>query len=171
MEKLKDKNSIVYNNITDTLDEYKDEINLFIEKLGSEKKYFDITTERIMKSVIVSIATDNNKIFGISGIERKYGVLRNYIILLKEYHRGRFGTQLYLHMLEEAKTKCNIIMSVVKENNIVALKAAESQDFRKSGKRGNLYYLWKPLNTKGVFIFYLIKILFPLVKIVDIFRR
>ena len=171
MKKSRDKNSIVYNNITDKLDEYNDEIDLFIEKLGHEKKYFDITTKRIMQSVIVFLAIYNNETIGIAGIERKYGMLRNYVTIIKEYQKGGLGPRFTLHMLEEAKKTCNIILAIVEENNYGALKGGAAIGFKKVGQRENLCYILKPLNKKGVFLFFLIKLLFPAVKLVDIFRR
>ena len=90
----------------------------------------------------------------------------------KDYQGSGFGTRFKSNLLSEAKEKkYNIIMAVLDENNIKSLRHNFATGYRIGGKRGNLFYMWNPLNTKGLFLYYLIKTLFPIMKVVDLVRR
>ena len=125
-----------------------------------------------MKSELVLVAMDSKEIIGIAGLERKYLIPRTYIILKREYQGKGLGTRFKLKLLAEARKKHNIITAVVEEKNLRSIKANLKAGAKIAGKRENLCYLfWIPRNIKGLFLYYSIKIVFPILKTVDIFRR
>ena len=159
-------------NITDNLSGYRNGIDIFLNQLDSEKELFQVTTARVMKSELVLVAMHSNEIIGIAGLERKHGFGRDYIVVRKDYQGKGFGKRFFLKLVAEAKeNKYNIIMAVIDEVNIGALKLDRAAGYRRVGKRGNLFYSFKPLNIKGLFLYYLIKVTFPILKVVDVFRR
>jgi len=72
-------------NITGNLNEYNGQIDYFLNRLDSEKEFFDLTTVRVTRSELVIGAIDNDQLVGISGLERKFGITRSYSILAKNY--------------------------------------------------------------------------------------
>jgi len=78
-------------NITNKLSEYSDQIDSFVRQLDSEKEFFDMTTERVMRSELVLVAIDNDQVVGISGLERKFEITRSYSILGKNYQGTGLG--------------------------------------------------------------------------------
>lgn len=157
-------------NITNKLNQHKDAINYFLVKLNSETEYFNLRLERILKSEVVIVAKDNNEIIGIGGLEKKYRIIRNYLLIKKEYQGRSLGKHFVDELLIAAKNNYNLIMAIIDEENIISLKLHRISGYKIAGKRDNLYYAFNPLNTKGLLFYYLIKIMFPALKIVDIFK-
>lgn len=160
-----------FKNITNHLSEHYNHIDLFVRELDSEKQFFDLTTARIMRCEIVIIALGDNKIIGIAAVERKYGIARSLMMVKKDFQGKGFGKQFMVALLGEAKNTHNMIMAIVDDKNIMSMRMHLAKGYRIVGKRGKLCYIMNPLNKKGLFLYYLIKILFPIMKAVDLVRR
>ena len=164
--------NIVFVNITNNKFEYKEKVKKFLENLDSERKFFNLDLNRILNLEFIIIAMDGQELIGIAGLERKFSLVRS-IMMISRKHQGKgLGTKFMVRLLDDARNNgYSIIMGVVEEKNIGALKMDYSTGYRFCGKRENLCYIFNPLNTKGMIYFRLIKLLFPLVRIVDYVRR
>lgn len=156
--------------LNDNVEKYKEQLSDFLNKLNSEKKYFEPTLERFIKSEIV-IALMNDEIYGIAGLEKKYSIYRNYLMLNKSCHGKGYGKSLLLRLLSESKKKSNILMALINNKNVISLKLHQSLNYKAIGNRGSLIYLLKPLNRKGWFLFYIIKMFFLFFRLGDVIRR
>jgi RimJ/RimL family protein N-acetyltransferase len=167
-----ERNNIKYINVTNEIKNMESELGDFLDHLDGERKYFNLTLNRLLRCELLLIADYQESIIGVAGLEKKYGVTRSFIILKSEYHGKGIGRDFAKFRSQEAKNlNYNIIMSAIDENNKASLKMNFAIGYKKGGKRGNLIYIFKPLNKKGFAIYYFIKFLFPFFKVVDKIRR
>jgi hypothetical protein len=158
-------------NITGDVNRYRDLIDTFLHGLDREKTFFNLTTERVIKSHRVMIALERNRIIGISGLERKYGFLRSYVMLGRK-HQGRgLAKLLYTHKIQKTGRKPSIVMGIIDEKNYRAIRLNVKLGYRFCGKRGKLLYFFRPLNPGGTVVFNMMKIIFPAIRLMDSFRR
>ena len=160
-----------YLNITDQLSEYEKNIRHFVSLLDSEKEFFRITQERILKSIQVIIARKGSEICGIAGLERKYFFSVAYIVVKQKYQGTIIGARLIIKNVEESKKIKNIICSVVEEKNLKSITFTRKFGPQYIGKRGKLCYFALPFNWKGNVLFYIIKVLFLLRKLLALIKR
>jgi L-amino acid N-acyltransferase YncA len=159
-------------NITMQKNMYKSHIENFLDSLDDEKKYFKLDRERFSKFELTLAAFDNdNKIIGLAGLECKLGFVRTLISICKECQGEGLGKKLLLQLIIEAKKKYNIILAVTEEENYRAENLHYSIGFKKVGKKENLVYSFKPLNFKGLLVYYFFRMVFPIIKILDWIRR
>jgi GNAT superfamily N-acetyltransferase len=158
-------------NITDNLPTYRQQIESFLGKLNSEKAYFNLTIERVMNWELVMVEMLNDEITAIAGLERKLGIVRNNLVIKKEFHGKGLGKSLLRELLSESKMKHNLVWGVISEKNIVAIKNDLATGHKIVGNRQGMCYLIAPLNWKGKLLYYLIRALFPTTKLLDIIRR
>ena len=164
--------SITFVGITEDLNKYGNELDDFLGKLDIEKEIFNLNKERVMKSELLVAAFDGDEIIGLAGLERKYGFARDYILVRKDYQGKGLGKRFFLKLVAEAKeNKYNIIMAIIDGVNIGALKLDRAAGYRRVGKRENLFYSFKPLSARGFSLYYLIRLTFPILNVVDVFRR
>jgi ribosomal protein S18 acetylase RimI-like enzyme len=157
-------------NITKQKNKYKYLIENFLDSLDEEKKYFKLDRKRYNNFELTVVAIDNDRIAGLSALERKMIFVRSIITIHKEYQGESLGKRLYSQLIDEAKKTHNIILGITEENNYRASYLHYSIGFKKIGVKENLIYFSKPLNLKGFFIFHLIKKFFPVIKVLDRFR-
>ena len=160
-----------YLNITDQLSEYEKDIRYFVSLLDSEKEFFRITPERILKSIQVIIARKGSEICGIAGLERKYFYSLTYVMVKEKYQGKTIGARLTIKNIEESKKIKNIICSVVGEKNIRSIAFTRKFGPQFIGKKDKLLYFALPFNWKGKVLFYIIKVLFLLKKLLDLIKR
>ena len=159
-------------NITDSLSQYRYPIESFISKLEGEKRYYNLTTERVMNWDLVMVEMAKDEIVAIAGLERKLGLIRSGIMLRKELHRKGFGKRFLFEVHEEAKNQgYHVIWGLVSEGNAAAVQLATSLGYKFLGKRQNMDNVIAPLDSTGRIIYYLARALFPLVKVIDKVRR
>ncbi len=157
-----------YKKLTTITREDEQQLYDFLLHLDSEKKFFNLTMARIINLELLLVILEDNKIIGVSGFERKHLIPRGIIMIRKEYHNKGLGKQFMTKLLNEAKTDSyGFIMAVIEEMNTDAFKLHFSTGYCRCGKRGNLHYLVKPLNTQGAMVFNIFKILFPLLNFFD----
>ena len=158
-------------NITDALMNNKERINNFLSQLDSERRYFDITIERIMSWKLVMIEEADNKINAIVALEKKFGMTRSAIILKRELQGKGLGKILLEQLIDEARKKHHIVWAIISEKNMASIKLHLAKDFRFIGNRQNLFYLAAPLDFVGHILFHSFAKLFPLTKIFDKIRH
>jgi len=158
-------------NITHIAYDYREHIDQFLKTLGSEKAHFNPSTERVLDSEVVLIAVLDNRIIGLGGIELKYNIPRSIIILDKTSQGKGLGKKLMTEILKEGRNNHNIMVGVIEEGNNAALRLDLSVGYKMCWTRNNLHYLFYLYNIKGLIIFYMIKALFPLIKVIDYVRR
>lgn len=159
-------------NITKEKNRYKELINYFIESLHEEKQYFKLDKKRFAEFKLTIAAFSDGKIVGLAGFERKVVFLRSLIMVKKEYQGIGLGKYLYQKLMDEArKEHYSIILGATSENNYKAQKLHYSVGYKYAGKKDNLIYFINPLNLKGQIIYYLIRIVFPVLRMVEYFRR
>lgn len=156
-------------NITKNASDYADELKNLVEKLDDEKQFFNLKYDRIENLKLVAIArNENGEIIGVAGIEKKLCISRSIMMILGKYHGKGIGKAFMLFLLNEAKLyKYHLIMGVVDENNIGALKMDYSTGYRYCGKRGKLVYIFNPLSKFGKVLFFIIKTGFPIINCID----
>ena len=150
---------------------YKQRIEDFLEKLGSEKGYFNLTVDRVMNWKLVMLEKLNDEIIAIAGLERKLGTLRNNVIIKKELHGKGLGKSIINELLNESKLQHNIVWAVISEENLAAIKIHLATGHKMVGNRQNMCYLVAPLHWKGKALYYVIRALFPATKLLDMIRR
>lgn len=164
--------NVCLKDISDNVAAYRSQIELLLDRLDTEKEFFRLTIERVMKCELVLIATENDQVIGVGALERKYGVSRSLIIVDKRYHGKGLGRSCIRELLSIAKAhRYSLIMAVVEELNTRALKFHLAAGYRFVGKRENLYYIFYPLSLKGILYFHISRFLFPLTAVVDYIRR
>jgi RimJ/RimL family protein N-acetyltransferase len=157
--------------ITSDFSQYKKQIEDFLSTLQSEKKYFNLTIDRLMKCEFVIIEQVNNKIIAVAGLEKKFGIIRDVIMIKAEYQRHGLGTKILYALIYQTKERHALLMALIKDHNIASLRLHMKAGYKKIGRRQNLDYLVRPINCKGNFLYYLLKTSFPLFKVADIIRH
>ena len=125
-----------------------------------------------MHSVLVVLALHNEEIIGITGYEKKWGIIRTYVVVKNEYQGMRIAENLFKERMRLTfGLKCNLIMAVVEKGNIKSVNNCISRGYRLGGERwGKLKYFFLVLNFKGYLEYLMIKSLYPLLKLIDSFR-
>lgn len=142
----------------------------FIELLNDEKKYFNITLERVLNLELSFLVFKNEQLIGIAGIERKYWIPRCVIMLSKASHGKGVGSHIYGQLIEYSREKNEFLMAVVDKNNLNAIKLHEKFEFLPVGDRENLRYFIKPYRYYGYIFYVLCKIVIPFLGIMEEFR-
>lgn len=159
---------VVFKNISDNLNAYTDMIDAFVKSLDSEKEFFhSICKKMIMESPLVIAAIDKNEIVGVTGVERKYFLHKGYALVKKKYQGKGFGLRFFSVMLHEAKKECDLVLGVVKPNNIRGIKLNYDAGYKIIGRRDNHEYMAVSFNAKGRLLFNAIKIILPLLNVMD----
>lgn len=164
-------NKLQFKNISENLDQYEGQIELLLNSLTSEKEFF-ITFDKkvIMRADLVIAAFDGQTMIGITGFEKKYFLHKSFSMVRKDYQKLGVGAFLFLRRIEEARKRYDIILNMVNPQNTLSIQMTETQGGKYLGKRYDHVYLMLPLNKKGFFIFYLLKIGFPILILWDIFE-
>ena len=158
-------------NITGNAAQYKKQMEYFFNSLESEKKYFNLTMERLLKWELIMIEVSGDEIIAVAGLEKKWGIVRNNLMIKKE-HQGRgLGKQIIDELVDEIKKKYAMVMAVISEQNSGSIKLHLQKGYRRIGRRQTLDYLIKPINQKGVVVYFLMKTFFPFLKVADMIRR
>jgi GNAT superfamily N-acetyltransferase len=158
-------------NITQNLEEYRKRLETFLDELESEREFFNLTLDRVMKWELVVVEILGNRIIGIGGLERKFGICRSNVMVKKEFHRKGLGERLLVELLSESKQNHNIVWAVIGEHNTGSLKLHQATGYRMVGRRQSMYYFVSPLNSKGKVMLHLVEAFFPLLRVVDMIRR
>ncbi len=137
--------------ITGGIPAYRGRIRGFLEKLTSERRYFaSLTFDMVVNSDLLIVAEEEGGIAGMAGVNRKYGIVRNYIVLKKEVQGKGVGEKLLLRLIAECRKRHHLIMCVVGENNapsrVLHLRAGAVE----AGRRNRHDYLFIPLSRRGV---------------------
>ena len=150
-----------------------EEIEGFFGELNDELNYFNLTIDRVKKSKWVIPEYRNGRMVAIAGIEKKLGIVRSWTIVKKEYWKKGIGSKLINKRKEKCleDKSCHVLLGVVDRNNIASIKNITKQGYVLCGKRGNLLYYFQPITLFGKVMTFIIKILFPISKIIDRFRK
>jgi hypothetical protein len=162
---------IQFLNITDCLYVYKDRLEIFLDKMDSEKRFFNLTLERALRSEFVLIVLLNNDIIGIGGVEVKYGIPRSFIMLDKSTQGKGIGRTFAWEIQHEASKHHNFLLGIIEENNNAPVKLSLIYGYKIVGKRGKLIYLICPLNSQGLLLYLAFRFLFYFIKPIDLIRR
>jgi len=158
-------------NITNNLIRHKKKIEHFINTLQDEKKYFNLNTDRLMKWEFVLIKQVDNEIIAVAGLEKKLSIFRDNVIVKAAYQRKGQGRKILCELIDQTKERYTLLMAVISEHNLASLELHFKTGYKMIGRRQSLDYLAKPINRKGTFLYYLLKTLFPLIKVADLIRR
>ena len=160
-----------FKNISENLYEYEEQIELLLSSLTTEKELFKtFDKEMIMRAQLVIAVFDNQKMIGITGFEKKYFLYKSFSLVRKDYQKLGVGAFLFLRRIQEARKKYNLILNMVNPENKMSIQMTQTQGGKYLGKRYNHVYLMVPLNKRGHFLFYFLKIIFPLLLMWDIFE-
>ena len=157
--------------ITDDVLCYKKEMETFIDQLDSEKKYFKLTVERVLKWELIAIETVAGEVVAIGGLEKKFGTIRSNLILRKDVQGQGLGKRFLGEIIKVAREKHHAIWALIMKENTPSLKLHLGFGYRLIGERQDLLYLMIPLSAPGYVYFCLVRGLFPLVRIVDLVRH
>jgi RimJ/RimL family protein N-acetyltransferase len=150
-----------------------EKIEELLSKLNDEVNFFSITIDRVKKSKWIIPEYINGKLVGIVGIEKKLEIMRSWTIVKKECWEKGIGAKL-VNMRKERcleDKSCNILLGIVERNNIASIKNIAKQGYVLCGRRGNLLYYFQPITQLGKAMTFIIKIIFPITKIIDRFRK
>jgi len=110
--------------------------------------------------------------YGLLGLESKWGILRSYVIIKKEYQGKRIAQNLFNERIKQSEIlKPNIIMAVIKKANQRSINHCRARGYRYGGTRGKLSYFFLIMNYKGFIKYLLIRIFIPFLKITDTIRH
>jgi len=165
------RNIVKIINITGEHEGYIEKIQDFMNALETEKRYFKLTMDRIICSEIIFVATIDNRIVGIGGIEIKHHIPRIIIMLKKEVHGKGIGKELLSIIHHESVKYHNIIMAIIEDGNTAAFRLFMSWGYISYIKRNKLCYLLYPLNRKGLITYWGLMIISPFIKIFDIIQK
>lgn len=142
----------------------------FISGLDKEKKHINLDIDRVLRSKMVLVAMDQNKIIGIAGFESKYKIFRSYIIVKKGYQRRGIGHLLLEKLLTDGNAKYGLVVARVERENEKSIKFHERKGYQMVGKRRRIVYMMKPLSFNGLFLCHLFTIFFPFFHVLDFLR-
>lgn len=157
-------------NISDQFEAHADALEVFLAGLGPELEFMDpdFGLRKIMESELVLVAQqEDGRIMGLSGTTRRLGMNKLYLVVSRELQGKGVGKRLFSRNSEVALTdpRYDLILAVIDERNIRSLNLFLSNGYRLLGKRRrwDLYYTMMPVSRRGRLLFYLFRILFPLV--------
>jgi len=166
------KHDIQYENISNQLTINYTRLTRFLDELDSEREFFHVTIERVLNSALVILAFDNEKVIGITGLEKKWGIMRSYVVVKKDYQGKRIAENLYNERLKHTSSiKCNIILAVVEKRNLKSINHCISRGYRFGGEYwGNLRYYYLVLNFRGYMQYIALRLINPLLRLINIVR-
>jgi len=149
------------------------EIEVFLNELNDELNHFNITIDRIKKSKWIIPEYRNEKLVAIAGIDKKLGIVRSWTIVKKEYWKKGIGSNLVYKRKQKCleDKSCHVLLGIVERNNIASIKNITKQGYILCGRRGNLRYYFQPITLLGKVMTFIIKITFPIIRIIDKFRK
>jgi len=158
-------------NITTKISNYRNELEEFVSVLESEKKYYrSFGVDTLVNAELLFIEKRDNKIIGVGGLWRRYGISRPFAVIRKEYQRKGLGKKFDLNTLKEARCDHNFVMGIVYIKNKAQLKNLFSMSYKIAGDRFNsVYYVVAPFNTRGQIFYYALRGMFIFLKIYDFF--
>ena len=157
--------------ISDSLSGHAEQIVEFLGRTDSEKRYFNLTLERVLKAETILVAYADDALVGIGGIEVKYRLPRDFIMVDRRVQGKGLGRQFLDRILDDAARMHSILMAVIEEPNAASLKLHRTVGFRMGGKRGQLNYLFFPIDARGLVLYYIVRLIFPGIQLLDRFRR
>ena len=151
--------------------EYNSQVIDFLEIIKKEQKFFDLKINRFQESEMCVIAMVDSEIIGMTGLLKKKGIVRNYIAVSRSYYRKGIGKKLNHELLTNAAKKYNFLMSLIDTRNIKSLKLYLSCGYKLLGERFGMNYTILHFNKKGFLVYCLLKLFFPILNIIDTFRK
>jgi hypothetical protein len=150
-------------------DKYNAELCTFFADLDVEKKFFTyLNMEYVKKSDFMIAAFDGDKIVGVAGVETTHLIAhKGYVGAKKEYQKIGLGAFLSMQRNNEAKKRYDLIILKIDKNNIVTQKMSRARGYKVLGRRFSDDYLALPFNSRGVFLFNLLRLLLPIVNALD----
>jgi RimJ/RimL family protein N-acetyltransferase len=125
----------------------------FIGNLSSEEtQYYDIIKEResLKKADLVNGFMVNNKLVGIGGINRYFGIIPHTFYMIKSaYQEIGIGSMFSKENMEYAQKHFPFIITIIEDGNFKAQKIAEHRGFKFAIKRDTHYYYYKYFNLCG----------------------
>lgn len=148
-------------------------VEKFLGELKDELKYFNITLDRVKKANWIIGEYRYGKLVGIAGIEKKLGIVRSWTIVKKEHWKKGIGSKLVKKRREKClkDRSCHVLLGVVEKNNIPSIKNIIKQGYLFCGRKGNLLYYFQPITSVGKLMILILKVIFPITKIIDRFRK
>jgi RimJ/RimL family protein N-acetyltransferase len=149
------------------------ELRNFFESLDEEREYFNVNLERVLQSNWVIPEYVNGELAGVAGVERKYGIMRSWTIVKKDYWRQGVASRLGIKRLERCRKErlCHALLAIIEKKNLAGIKNAAKIGYKIIGKNGNLYYLMRPVTKFGNVMAYAAIIAFPFFLVLDKFRK
>jgi RimJ/RimL family protein N-acetyltransferase len=141
----------------------------FCNNLDEEKAYFNITYERILHSEWFIPEYRNDNLVGLAGIEKKYGIVRSWTIVKKEYWGKGIGSKLISKRLEKCRAdkSCHIILGIVHENNTNSIRTITKRGYTYIGQKENLLYYGQPVSAFAPAMIFFLRVIFPVFNFVN----
>lgn len=147
--------------------ESKSAILEFLEGLDEEKKYFHFNNDKIINAELIVTRKENNKIIGLTGIYRMYGMPTFFIVVNKNYHGKGIGKGLMTELKEEINSfKYNYVILTVHIENKNAIHLYEKNGYKKLGIVSEVLYMILPVNYTGKLMYFVLAASFPLIRII-----
>ncbi len=157
--------------ITNGLHFHAEKLEDFLNSLTVEKKFFNISLERIMSWERVMVETIDDSIAAIAGLERKYATTRSTIIVKSRFQRSGVGKRCLQELLADAGKKYSAVWAVIQKDNIPSIRLHRNIGYVSLGERQDVHYMLFPLTTRGTLMLPLVRSAFPISRLVDKFRR
>lgn len=151
----------------------RSELKEFCDSLEEERAYFKISFQRILNADLIIPEYHDGKLIALAAIEKKYGIVRSWTIVKKEYWRKGIGSRLMTKRLERLKKDrtCHVLLGIIEKKNIAAIKNVTKHGYKFVGRRGNLLYYSLPVSFWGYGKIFFMQGMFPLVGILDRLRK
>jgi ribosomal protein S18 acetylase RimI-like enzyme len=144
----------------------------FLSTLDEELTHFKLTKERLEACFyLLLITSQDGSLVGIGGLERKLGFVRDLLMIHRESQGMGLGKILLTRLSAQARETSSMILCVVAEGNVPAIRLHESFGHLRIMKRSGLHYFAVPFSLKGHLLATLLMLARPAIFIVDLFRR
>ncbi len=158
-------------NITHEREQYRSRLEAFLAALNEEKKYFNLNLQRVLGWETILIEDRDGEVVAVAGVEKKLGIARNCLVIKSDCQGRGLGKSMTRELIKEAGPKHALMMAVISKDNAASIKMHAALGYRMIGRRGELDYYMLPMGIKGSLLHLLMKILFPVMKAVDLVRR
>jgi RimJ/RimL family protein N-acetyltransferase len=158
-------------NVSNKLIQYDEILQPFLKLIPLQTEFFDLSLDRFEQSKVCLISMKNNVVTGMAGLLPRKGFMCVYIVVEKNYQRRGIARELSTALIRESKNKFHILIAMIAIGNDASLKLHQNLGYELVGDRDDLYYTILPLDLIGTIMKYFIRLLFPVIKYCDRYRK
>lgn len=147
---MKDKNS------------HKKEVIPFLKSLKEERKTFRISDNDILRAKVIILEKIGDKIVGIAGINRSFGMPLVFIVVASKYQGRSIGNILMEKINNIAKDNYSYLMLKVMKSNKIAIRLYQKNGYKFLCEAGDSYFMSLALKRQGQLIIHILKLILPL---------